>query len=78
MNPRVKQVQPANDFTLELLFTNGERKVFDLKPYLDFGVFSELKDPSLFHTVRTLSGSIVWKNGIDICPDTLYLESIKK
>jgi hypothetical protein len=76
MNPRVKIVIPANDFTLELVFTNDEKKVFDVKPYLNFGIFSELKDPSIFKSVKASLGTIVWNNGLDICPDTLYLESI--
>jgi hypothetical protein len=76
MNPRVKTVQPANDFTLELIFTNDENKVFDVKPYLDFGVFSSLKNPDLFNTVQVSCGTAVWSNGLDICPDTLYLESL--
>ncbi len=31
---------------------------------------------SLFNSVRPFLGSIQWKNGQDLCPDTLYLESI--
>jgi len=75
MNPRVKHVKPNPDYTLTLTFTNGEVKVFDMKPYLDIGIFKELKDRSLFNSVRPFLGSIQWKNGQDLCPDTLYLES---
>ncbi len=75
MNPRVKIVKPLDDFSLELIFTNNEKKIFDVKPYLDFGVFNELKDPEVFYSAKVYSGSVEWKNGIDICPDTLYLES---
>jgi hypothetical protein len=42
MNPRVKDVRPNNDYTLRILFTNGEEKIFDMKPYLDTGVFLSL------------------------------------
>ena len=35
MNPRVKAVKPNTDYTLTLLFTNGEVKCFDVKPYLE-------------------------------------------
>lgn len=75
MNPRVSEVRPNQDYTLTLIFTNGEKRVFDVKPYLDKGIFRELKDPGLFNTVRPFLGSIQWKNGQDFCPDTLYLES---
>jgi hypothetical protein len=75
MNPRVKNVTPNRVYTVTLTFTNDEVKVFDMKPYLDIGIFKELKDLSLFNSVRPFLGSIQWKNGQDLCPDTLYLES---
>ena len=44
MNPRVKSVHPNPDYTLTIVFNNGEKRNFDVKPYLDKGVFNELKD----------------------------------
>ena len=76
MNPRVKKVRPGKDFTLILVFDNGEQRIFDVKPYLDKGVFRELKNPQFFNSVRPFLGSIQWKNGQDLCPDMLYLDSI--
>ena len=75
MNPRVLQVKPEQDFTLLITFNNGEIKSFDVKPYLGIGVFRELQDLSLFNSVKPCLGSIQWANGVDLCPDTLYLES---
>jgi hypothetical protein len=76
MNPRVASVKPNPDYTLTLVFSNGEVRVFDVKPYLEFGIFRELKDKSLFNAVKPFLGSIQWQNGQDFCPDTLYMESI--
>ena len=76
MNPRVKFVQPNKDFTLNLTFDNNERKTFDVKPYLEYGVFKELKDLSLFYSVKPFLGTVQWQNEQDFCPDTLYLESV--
>jgi hypothetical protein len=76
MNPRVKDVKSSVDYTLTILFDNGERKVFDVKPYLDKGIFRELKDPKVFNAVRPFLGSIEWPHGQDFCPDTLYLEAV--
>ena len=75
MHPRVKDVKPNPDYTLSVVFDNGERKVFDVKPYLDKGIFRELKDLKIFNAVRPFLGSIEWPHGQDFCPDTLYLES---
>ncbi|RME47985.1 MAG: DUF2442 domain-containing protein [Caldilineae bacterium] len=76
MYPRVKAVKPNPDYTLTLTFTNGEVKVFDVKPYLERGIFKELKEPGIFNSVRPFLGSIQWQNGQDFCPDTLYLDSV--
>jgi hypothetical protein len=56
------------------VFDNDEEKVFDVKPYLDKGIFSQLKDRRIFNSVKPFLGSIQWVNGLDFCPDTLYLE----
>lgn len=77
MNPRVVKVKAKDDFTLELVFENGQERIFDMKPYLKVGVFRELTDPGLFKAVKPFMGSILWKNGQDLCPDTLYMESVK-
>jgi len=77
MNPRVKEVYPIEDYQLRLIFNNGEEKIFDVKPYLNIGVFKALKKPDLFKTVRPFLGSILWENNIDLSPDTLYIEGKK-
>ena len=91
MNPRVKSVKPNPDYSLTLIFTSSLRspdyigtededdevRIFDMKPYLHIGIFKELKNMSLFNSVKPFLGSIQWKNGQDLCPDTLYLESKK-
>jgi len=76
MNPRVKNVKPKEDFTLEIEFTNDEIKTFDVKPYLEIGIFRELKDYHRFSLVKPFLGSIQWSGGQDLCPDMLYLYSI--
>lgn len=75
MNPRVEKVKPEHNFTLRITFNNGEVKCFDVKPYLGIGIFKELQDLSLFNSVKPFLGSIQWANGLDLCPDTLYMES---
>ena len=76
MNPRVESVKPNPDYTITLRFTNGEIRCFDVNPYLDKGIFRELKDLSFFNSVKPFLGSIQWQNGQDFCPDTLYEDSV--
>jgi hypothetical protein len=73
---KVASVFPGHGFTLLLAFDNGERRVFDMKPYLDRGVFRELKDPGYFGQVRVAFDSIAWPHGQDLDPDHLYMEGV--
>jgi len=75
MYPRIKDVKPQDDYTILLTFTNDELKVFDMKPYINKGFFKQLQDKNYFNTVKPFMDSIQWKNGQDLCPDTLYLDS---
>ena len=77
MNPRVRSVQPLDDYKLRLTFTNGEIGVYDCTPLLDFGVFRELRDPEYFREARVFLETVAWPHEQDICPDTLYLDSRK-
>ena len=76
MNPRIRAVQPNSDYTLTLEFDNGEIRRFDVTPYLDKGIFRKLRDSSEFNSVRPFLGSVQWREGQDLCPDTLYLDSV--
>ncbi len=73
MNPSVKSVEAISDYRLRLDFENGESKLFDVSPYLEKGIFVELKDENYFNQVRVAFGSIEWPHEQDFSRDTLYL-----
>jgi hypothetical protein len=73
----VKDVKPQDNYMLLLTFANGEKRQFDVKPYLTTGIFQELKDKNLFRTVRTSFDTIEWANEADFDPEFLYQKSIK-
>jgi hypothetical protein len=75
MNPCVISVRPLSDYRLDVTFENGERRVFDLRPYLDRGVFERLRNPATFAAARVVAGSVEWPGGLDLSYDTLYLKS---
>ena len=77
MNPRVANVKPEKNYTLHVWFKNGEEGIFDVKPYLEYEVFQALKDEKMFNSVRPFIGTIQWANEADLCPDTVYLDSVK-
>ena len=53
---------------------NSIRALSMVKPYLKYGVFTELKDLNYFKKVKLAFGTIQWPNEQDIAPDTLFLE----
>jgi hypothetical protein len=72
---KVVAVKANEDFSLELKFNDNTVRRFDARPYLDFGVFRELKDIGYFKQVRIAYGTVQWPHEQDISPDTLYIES---
>lgn len=72
----VKLVKPLPDYRLYVELEGGKKGVFDVKPYLDKGVFQELKNPHYFNRVGILYGAITWENEQDIAPETLLAEMI--
>jgi hypothetical protein len=70
----VKTVQPLPDYRLYVELVGGQRGIFDVKPYLDKGVFRELRDPHYFNQVGIVFGALTWPNEQDIAPETLLSE----
>lgn len=75
MRPRAIDVKPLPNYEILITFNNNEKKIFDVKPYMNFKPFEELKNIALFNTVKIDGLSIAWANNADICPDELYNNS---
>jgi len=76
MRKKLISVEPLREFRLRLIFEGGESRIFDVAPYLEIGVFRELKSENLFRTVRVSFDTVCWANDADICPDELRMASI--
>lgn len=76
LSSRVKQVEPTDNFELLLTFNNGERKKFDVKTLFQYPMYEPLKNIGFFKLVKADNMCVYWNNDIDICPDTLYSQSI--
>jgi hypothetical protein len=73
----VIKVEPLENYILHLTFENGEKRQFDMKPYLNVGVFKELKEIRVFNSVKTSFDTIEWENSADFDPEVLYQQSTK-
>lgn len=72
---RTMSAEALPGFRLLVAYENGERRVFDMTPYLDKGVFRELRDPATFKAVRPSFDTVEWPNGADLAPEVLYGQS---
>ncbi len=72
----VKAVKPVEEYKLFLTFENDEQRIFDMRPYLDKGVFAQLQDKTLFQSVHVCFDTVEWSNGADLCPEMLYNNSV--
>lgn len=74
---RVVNVSPLENYELLLEFNNGEKRIKDIKPYLDKGIFSKLKDKKFFEKVKISFGTVSWNSEIDLDAENLYDTSKK-
>jgi len=77
MHPRIDKIIANDNHTFNITFLNGEKGIFDLKPFLNKGKFKELQDINNFKRYKLEDGVIKWYNELDISPDTVYLISKK-
>jgi hypothetical protein len=76
LQPKVLEVIPLADYKVFLTFETGEKKIFDVKPYISGDWFGKLKDINFFNTVHIVGKTIEWAGGQDIAPHELYDHSI--
>lgn len=69
---RVVDVDYVKYYTLSITFSDGVKKVVDLQPYLNDGVFTQLKDLSQFRQYGLNHWTIEWACGVDFAPEFLY------
>ncbi|MBU5478061.1 DUF2442 domain-containing protein [Eubacterium sp. MSJ-13] len=74
---RVKTVTPKDNFILSVLFTDGVKTEYDIKPLFDkWEVFNDLKTiPGLYQQVKVDAGGfgISWNDNIDLASEELRL-----
>jgi hypothetical protein len=76
LRPVAVSVRPQDGRYLNLVFDNGERRRFDVSPFIAGEWFGALREPSYFRLVATNGYSVEWPDGQDISPEDLYNLSV--
>lgn len=71
---KIIAVEPRDNYILLVTLSNGTSGEFDVSPYVEKGIFQELKDRRYFSQVRPISGGIAWPHEQDFSVDTIELE----
>lgn len=69
---RVVDVEYLHDYTMELEFSNGERRIVDFKPLLTGKWREPLLNHDNFVQFALTDWTLEWYNGVDFAPDFLY------
>ena len=54
MRPKAIEVKILDNYELEILFDNSERRIFDVKPYFKFELFKKLQDKNEFKKLTAI------------------------
>ena len=69
---RIRDVRALEGWRGRLTLTDGEVIERDLSELLVGPIFESIRsDPARFREVRAESGTLVWPNGADLCPDVV-------
>ena len=78
MLPKIIDVEALSNYKLKLHYETGEKRFFDVSPYIRGSWYGQLKEIAYFKTVHVLPGGagIEWAEGQDIAPHELYDTSV--
>lgn len=71
---KIKSAKYLTDYKIYCSFSNGEEKIVDLENELNGEMFEPLKNKNIFMQFRVddILKTLVWPNGADIAPYSLY------
>ena len=70
----VISVEPAENYKLRIVLSDKRKGIFDVSPYLNKGIFRELKDPQYFRRVQAVYGGVAWPHEQDFSAETIECE----
>jgi len=75
----VIDAKPLKKIELLITFDTGEQRVYDVNPLINtLPLFAKLRDINIFNQVYVdkIMDTVAWDENTDICPDSLYNDSV--
>lgn len=70
--PSVIRAEYRGGYRIHLTFNDNSERTVDFGQWLEGPIFVPLKDLGYFRRFFIDGGTVVWPNGADIAPETLY------
>ena len=70
--PAVVRAEHRGGFRVHVSFNDSSENTIDFEPWLEGPMFEPLRDPAYFRRFYVDGGTVIWPNGADIAPETLY------
>ena len=77
MIPEIESAEANENYKIIIVYKNGEKRLFDMKPYLKYEIYNKLKKIEYFKKIKPVGETIEWQNGEDVSPESLYYEGEK-
>lgn len=75
---KVVTVEARENHVLFVRMANGKSGEFDVSPYLNKGIFKELKKVSYFKQAKPAFGGVVWPHEQDFSANTIEAEMVER
>jgi hypothetical protein len=76
MYASIIKVTPSPDYSLMIVFEDGQSRILDMTPFLDFGVFRQIRKPENSNRVHVAFDTVEWECGIDLDPEFVMKKSV--
>lgn len=76
---KITDAKPVGRFQVFLRFDNGASGMVDLSHFAGRGVFEVWSREGVFEQLSvSTAGALQWPGDLDLCPDSLYLQMVRK
>jgi len=77
ITPDIIEVKALKKYLLYIKFEDGKEKIYDMNELIKNNkLYMELADINKFKKIKPLGETVIWENGMDVCPENLYFDSI--